>query len=406
MQVRTKGPSQRARSRHESLLLLRRDQSDPLQVHGRRPRLLRDEPVLPVLQAAPSAGEAPLGSDLQAFGASSRERRRGKGDQAKQTMNARVGRGASTTSLLSRASSVARDRQTVRRTKGSIGKKRRGGGGDGGGGGGGGKTKRNHKGSQNGKQDASDDDESDDDDDDDTGVVIERTRTNVFFYAPVNAANVHKLIKQLQSAKEDAFRWETGKVTLFLRSDGGDMHAGLSALDHLELLFAPCCGVELWTVADGWLASAGTFLLLGGSRRFGMPNSALLIHSLSTSIEGNAPQIINETSNMRQLSSLVRSMYCSRTKLSKKEVSALMKKESLLTADKAIESGFIEGCMPGAVSGSQKRSKEKKNKMKKALGDGKEKGNREKKKATKMQPESKNTEAYRSSVQSTHIRFK
>lgn len=315
-------------------------------------------------------------------------------------MNARVGRGASTTSLLSRASSVARDRTKIVRR--SIGKKRRGGGG-----GGGGKTKRNHKGSQNGsrngKQDASDDDESDDDDEDDTGVVIERTRTNVFFYAPVNAANVHKLIKQLQSAKEDAFRWETGKVTLFLRSDGGDMHAGLSALDHLELLFAPCCGVELWTVADGWLASAGTFLLLGGSRRFGMPNSALLIHSLSTSIEGNAPQIINETSNMRQLSSLVRSMYCSRTKLSKKEVSALMKKESLLTADKAIESGFIEGCMSGAVSGSQKRSKAKKKKT--ALGDGKEKGNREKKKATKMQPESKNTEA-RSSVQSTHIRFK
>ena len=310
-------------------------------------------------------------------------------------MNARVGRGTST-SLLCRASSVVRDRQRVRHTKGRIEKQRRLTKG---------KTKRNHKGSRSGKEDVSDDDESDEDDDD-TGVVIERTRTNVFFYAPVSPTNVHKLIKHLQGAKEDAFRWETGRVTLFLRSDGGDLHAGMSALDHLELLFAPGCGVELWTVADGWLASAGTFLLLGGSHRFGMPNSALLIHSLSTSIEGNAPQIINETSNMKQLSSLVRSMYCSRTKLSKKEVSALMKKESLLTSDKAIESGFIEGCMPGALFGSQKRSKKKKM----ALG-----GKKEKKETTMKQPELKTTKASstrkggsneNAGVQSTHIRFK
>lgn len=52
------------------------------------------------------------------------------------------------------------------------------------------------------------------------------------------------------------------EIRVWIRSEGGDLHAGLSAMDFLTSLKR----VKVRTIADGVCASAATFLLMEGGR--------------------------------------------------------------------------------------------------------------------------------------------
>jgi len=181
------------------------------------------------------------------------------------------------------------------------------------------------------------------------GNEIVRCKTDLFFYATVSQKNIRTLLGLVEEAKQEAYKWSTGRVTLYINTEGGDLHAGLSGMDHLEKQFQDC-GLELWTVADGWVASAGTLLLLSGSRRFSMPHASLLVHSLSTYIEGKAQEILNEATNTRKLHNLVRDIYMQRCNLKKTEVISMLAKESMFTFKESMKMGFVEGELPPPLS--------------------------------------------------------
>ena len=64
---------------------------------------------------------------------------------------------------------------------------------------------------------------------------------------------------------------------LYIHTEGGDAYAGLSAMDHIKNLKVP-----VYTVVDGSCASAGTFILMGGEKKYALPNSSVLIHQIRT----------------------------------------------------------------------------------------------------------------------------
>jgi ATP-dependent protease ClpP protease subunit len=92
----------------------------------------------------------------------------------------------------------------------------------------------------------------------------------IFFYCDVSDIAVLEFNMKLRRVSKD---YEN--VTVYIHSSGGDLWAGLSAMDHIRK-----CPSHVTTVADGICASAATLMLLGGDTRSMHDHSYVLIHQL------------------------------------------------------------------------------------------------------------------------------
>ena len=110
-----------------------------------------------------------------------------------------------------------------------------------------------------------------------------KTRT-VLLVGEVEKELSEKVVRQLlllDSISEDP-------ITLLIDSPGGDVYAGFSIFDVIRFINAP---VKI--VGIGLVASAAALILLAvpKDRRFGLPNSAYLIHQPLSGMNGVATEI-------------------------------------------------------------------------------------------------------------------
>jgi ATP-dependent protease ClpP protease subunit len=162
-------------------------------------------------------------------------------------------------------------------------------------------------------------------------------RESVFFFVDVSRKSVLALIQALDQATTYALTHSLPRVKLYIQSDGGDAYAGLSAMDHVSSNRLPVV-----TIADGFVASAATFILLGGAERRGMRSATLLIHQVSTGFWGKFEFLKDEMSNSEQLMETLRTLYTEKTKMTPKRVRNLLKKELTLSASQCVRFGIFE----------------------------------------------------------------
>ena len=159
----------------------------------------------------------------------------------------------------------------------------------------------------------------------------------VYFHAPVTKKNILKLITMLHDAENHAFTNSNAQILLFIHSEGGDAHAGLSAMNHIQKMRIP-----VTTVADGFVASAGTFLLLAGKRRLGMTESMVLIHQVSTAFWGKYCELVDEVENCNQIMAIIRDLYQKFTTLKLKKLNKLLQGELTLSSSKCLKYGIFD----------------------------------------------------------------
>ena len=171
--------------------------------------------------------------------------------------------------------------------------------------------------------------------------LIRQIGTRVYFHSDVTKASILNLLEKLHDAGDVALKQcvspHTARIQLFIHSDGGDAYAGLSGMDHIEQSRVP-----VDTIADGMVASAATFLLLGGTRRFCLPSSVVLIHQLSTTFWGKYNELVDEVKNSNQLMETIRSTYTKRTNLKPKQLERLLSSELTMTSEECINYGILE----------------------------------------------------------------
>ena len=168
-----------------------------------------------------------------------------------------------------------------------------------------------------------------------------RIRDSVYFYADVDKSTTYELIKQLYKCRKWAKKKNRDHINLYIHSDGGCAYAGLSAMDHLKRFPMP-----IWTVADGLVCSAATFLLLGGTRRFSLPHSSILIHQVSTELDGNVRELVRDVRYTTDLMKMIERVYKHHTRLSEQAISKKVKKETIMLQEDSIKYGFVEGPPP------------------------------------------------------------
>ena len=167
---------------------------------------------------------------------------------------------------------------------------------------------------------------------------------DIYFYVEVDEESVlelnmalTKLDKELRKSFIDLGIDQTPEIRIFLHSPGGDLHAGMAAMDRIASM--KCDTV---TIADGYCCSAAAIMLLGGKTRAITPNSYVLIHQMSTEFWGKFEEIKDEMENCKMFQQHVQEICESKTGLPEKKIRRLMKHDLYLTASKCLKYGVVD----------------------------------------------------------------
>lgn len=182
------------------------------------------------------------------------------------------------------------------------------------------------------------------DDEVDNEGDIRVVKNNVYFYEDITKTSIlnlcealTKLEKELLTIQSD-YRLDTSpSIYLYINSQGGDAFAGLSAMSVIQNLKVPVV-----SIADGIVASAATFLLLGADTRMIRKNSCILIHQIRTEFWGKYVELEDELKNSKNLMKSITRIYQSKSTLPKEKIDDLLKKELYLTDKKCVRYGLVE----------------------------------------------------------------
>ena len=166
--------------------------------------------------------------------------------------------------------------------------------------------------------------------------------SDVYFHCEVCEATVLELnMKLLKLALElrhkhlDLGIKGRPEIRIWIRSDGGDLHSGLSAMDCIRSLNKV---VKVRTIADGVCSSAATFILLGGRTRHMTENSYVLIHQLNMDgTWGKFEDFKDQMENLSQFMERFKDIYTRETKIPERDLKKLLKRDVYMDADKCLD---------------------------------------------------------------------
>lgn len=129
----------------------------------------------------------------------------------------------------------------------------------------------------------------------------------------------------------------TTPVHLHVTSYGGLIDAAFSAVDCIKGLKVPVV-----TVVDGYVASAGTLITLAGTKRQMLPNAKLLIHQLRTGMWGKFAELTEQYDNSKKTMDHLSAFYVAHTKIKRKRLDKLLKKDVDWDATECLAHGVID----------------------------------------------------------------
>jgi ATP-dependent Clp endopeptidase proteolytic subunit ClpP len=184
---------------------------------------------------------------------------------------------------------------------------------------------------------------ADKDEDDDKPSVCEVVENRIYYYADIECENVLELNKNLRETTNELMynaqmlEHTPAPLYLHINSQGGDVFAGLSAMDNILNNKLP-----VTTIVDGCAASAATFLSIVGKRRLISKHSYILIHQISSAFWGKYTEFEDEKANLDALMKMLRELYKEYTKIPKQTLDDLLKRDLWLDANTAKKYGLVD----------------------------------------------------------------
>ena len=133
------------------------------------------------------------------------------------------------------------------------------------------------------------------------------------------------------------------EIRVFIHSDGGDMHAGLSAMDCIRSMRRS----KVRTIADGVCASAATFMLLGGRTRYMTKNSYVLIHQLNLDgTWGKYEDFKDQMENLDNFMNKLKEIYSEETSIPIEMMGDVMKRDIYFDSKKCLELNIVDSILP------------------------------------------------------------
>ena len=172
---------------------------------------------------------------------------------------------------------------------------------------------------------------------------------NLYFHSHISKESILKFIEKMHEAVEFVSKGQTfaseRRIYVYIHSNGGDVFAGLSAMNHLRT-----CPCKVTTIVDGFCASAATLMYLGGDERLMMNYSQFLVHQLTTGFFGKYCDLKDELTNSTNLMNTIEDIYLEKTNIPKKKLQELLKGEVSMTTATCLEFGVCSSHLTGITS--------------------------------------------------------
>jgi ATP-dependent Clp protease protease subunit len=167
----------------------------------------------------------------------------------------------------------------------------------------------------------------------------------VFLGTPVTDEVANVIVAQLLFLQQDD---PDRAVHLYINSPGGEVDAGLSIYDTMQLI-APTVS----TTCVGMAASIAAVILAGGAKgkRLALPNSRMLIHQASAGVQGTAADIEVHAREILRLNARVKQLLAADTGPDVERISRDVNRDYWMSALEAKEYGLIDAIV-GATDAS------------------------------------------------------
>jgi ATP-dependent Clp protease protease subunit len=133
-------------------------------------------------------------------------------------------------------------------------------------------------------------------------------------------------------------------ISLYINSPGGVVTAGLAIYDTMQYLKAPVS-----TICIGQAASMGAVLLAAGAtgKRYGLPNSRIMIHQGSSGFRGNTPDVEIQVKEVMNLTDRLMNILSQHTGQEKEKVRRDSERDYFMSAEEAKAYGVIDEVFAG-----------------------------------------------------------
>ncbi|MEV1131084.1 ATP-dependent Clp protease proteolytic subunit [Agromyces sp. NPDC049794] len=146
----------------------------------------------------------------------------------------------------------------------------------------------------------------------------------------------NRLIAQLLTLSADDPRRD---IRFWINSPGGSVPAMLAIMDVMRAI-----PNDVATIAVGWAASAGQFLLTAGTpgKRFALPHARILMHQGSAGIGGTAVDIELQAEDLRYTRDTVLGITAELTGQPIERIAQDSLRDRWFTAEQAVDYGFVD----------------------------------------------------------------
>ena len=166
---------------------------------------------------------------------------------------------------------------------------------------------------------------------------------HIYFNDDITTDSAFELNKELRTVEikiktlSSSLGINTEPIYLHLTTDGGLIYSALSIIDCIKSLSLP-----VYTVIDGFVASAGTLISLAGEKRFMNKNAYMLIHELRSGIWGKMTELNEEYANLKKLMKHITKIYVKNTNIDKNDIEEILKKDAIWNFKKCIKNGLVD----------------------------------------------------------------
>lgn len=130
---------------------------------------------------------------------------------------------------------------------------------------------------------------------------------------------------------------KAGQIDLHINSPGGLVFDGITIYNLLKQHPA-----NVTTYIDGLAASIASVIALAGDKVVMAENALFMIHKASGMVMGNSDDMRDFAEKLDKVNSSIATTYTSKTKKDEKEISDLMAAETWMSAEEALEMGFVD----------------------------------------------------------------
>ncbi|GAA2472735.1 ATP-dependent Clp protease proteolytic subunit [Streptomyces longisporus] len=158
----------------------------------------------------------------------------------------------------------------------------------------------------------------------------------VFLGTQVDEVSANRVCAQLLLLSTEDPRTD---ISLYINSPGGSVHAGLAIYDTMRLI-----PNEVSTLAMGFAASMGQFLLCGGTpgKRYALPNARIMMHQGSAGIGGTTADIEIQAENLEHTKRTMERLIAENTGQSPETIARDGDRDRWFTAEEAREYGMVD----------------------------------------------------------------